>query len=233
MNLYFKQLWWQTVILNRNNIISISIGVTIVYGVVLFLFRDFQYINELLVFVIMNDPAIIGYFFIALSLYIEYRNQIWSALAVTPMELFMIITARLLVLSFLGIFLSVLLVWIVNGFDINYLLLFLGVFGVTILSALLAVLLVPFSDDFMKFAIRSIPIFLPFVSIPLLEYLGLLDFGAIHYIFPIQVCVDMIEGAMNQNETGTYLLHIIGMFGWIVSLYYLTRKMFYKKMMYT
>lgn len=233
MKSFINQLKWQTLILNKNNVISLSVGITVIYGIVLFFFKDFEYINELLVFMIMNDPAVIGFFFIALSIYIEQRQQIWSALSVGPLEIFSILTARLIVLALLGLFLSVLLVWIVKGFAFNMVLFSVGVFGVTILSALIGVLMVPFSNDFMKFAITSIPVFVPFVNVPLLHYLGAIHMGSIRYLFPMQVCLDMIDGALEGEGGSGYWFHMLVMLFWVCLFYFLTRRIFYKKMIYT
>lgn len=233
MKAFINQLKWQTLILNKNNVISISVGITVIYGMVLFFFNDFAYIDELLIFMIMNDPAIIGFFFIALSIFIEQRHQIWSALSVGPLEIFSIITARLIVLALLGLFLSVLLAWIVKGLAFNVVLFSVGVFGVTILSALIGVLMVPYSNDFMKFAILSIPIFVPFVNVPLLNYLGAIHLGSIRHLFPIQVCLDMIDAALMGESGSEYWLHLLIMCLWIGLFYMLTRRIFYRKMIYT
>jgi len=81
MKFFLNHLKWQFVILHKNNIITISVAVTAVYSVILFLFRDATYINKIVIVLVLNDPSVIGYFFIALALFTEIKQDVLKAIS--------------------------------------------------------------------------------------------------------------------------------------------------------
>lgn len=86
MNALIKQLGSQFLILHRNRLIVISAVVTILYGIILLLIKDLPGVDKFLVLLIYNDPAIIGLFFIGLSVIIEKDQGVLHALFVSPMS---------------------------------------------------------------------------------------------------------------------------------------------------
>ena len=156
MNSFLKQLKWQFILLQRNNIIIISFVVTIVYGLILYLLADVKYIDELLISLILNDPSVIGYFFIALAIYTEIKQGVLNALIVTPTNYHHYLISKIISLSVIGTICSILLVLSVKGLNFEFINYTIGSFSICLLSATIGVIILTFASEFLNFALLSI-----------------------------------------------------------------------------
>ena len=200
MKAFFTLLKWQFVLLHKNNIIGISFAVTLIYGVLLYFLRNVGSLDEFLVALILNDPSVIGYFFIALAIYTELKHQILSAVLVTPVSIHQFIIAKVASLVVIGVICSLGLAVSVRGFDFDVWYFTMGSFGICVLSALLGLAMSTYASEFLKFALLSFPVFLTFVNLPLLQYIGVVDVGFVKYLFPIQGSVDMIDFSLSSTK---------------------------------
>jgi fluoroquinolone transport system permease protein len=211
MTTFFTQLKWQFILLQKNNIISISFVVTLIYGIILFFLRDVGNLDKFLVTLVLLDPSIIGYFFIALAIYIEIKHGILEAIFVSSLSIHLLLITRLLSLSILGTLCSLLIAISVKGLDFDIPEYCIGSFGVSMLSALLGLIMLPFAKEFLKFALISIPVFLLFINIPLAAYLNIFDLGPLRYVFPVQGSIDLIDYAVSGS-----VIHVGYAYGSIV-----------------
>lgn len=210
---FFHLLKWQFILLHKNNIITISFAVTFIYAVVLFLLRDIQGLDTVLVALILNDPSVIGYFFIALSIYTEMKHQVLAAIIVTPVNMHQLIITRVLSLSIIGTLCSLGLVISVNGLDFNWWAFIIGSFSICLLSCLLGIYMLTFAGEFLRFTIISIPVFLFFINIPLVHYLGVIDLGYAAYLFPLEGSLQLIDFAVSNAPIDfTYVLFSLLLF---------------------
>ena len=116
---FFKQLKWQLILLNKNNIITISLVVTLVYGVILFFLKEISNIEMFLVSLVLNDPSVIGYFFIALAIYTEIKHGVFNALFVTPVNKHEYLISKIIALSLIGTICSIGLALSIKGLDFD------------------------------------------------------------------------------------------------------------------
>ena len=79
-----QQLKWQFALLHKNNIIAISVAVTAIYALIFLAIKDLGNMDKFLTVLILNDPAIIGMFFIGVAILMEKKQQVLMALFVTP-----------------------------------------------------------------------------------------------------------------------------------------------------
>lgn len=230
MKLVFKQLVCQFILLQKNQIISISMIVTVLYGIILFFLKDFEFIDKILVTLVLIDPTIIGYFFIALIIYTEMKHQLLSAIFVAPINIHKLLIAKIMSLSIIGAVCSLGLVISVKGLDFSFIHFTIGSFGICLLSALLALIVLTKANEFLKFAMISLPVFIVAINISQLQYLGAIDIGHFKYMFPIQGCTDLIDYSVsgtNINFVYAYMSLII-----LVPAFYLFAfKAFKKKIM--
>lgn len=227
---FFKQLVWQLSLLQKNNIISISFGVTLVYALILFSLKSIGNLDQLLTALILNDPSVIGYFFIALAFYTEIKHGILPAIMVSPLSLHKLLSARVLSISLIGSLCSLLLAISIKGLDFGILHFTLGSFFICGLSALLGIFMLTFADEFLKFTMFSIPIFLVFTNVPLIQYLGIIDLHTIKYVFPIQGSLDLIDHALSGKEISFSLSYILSL-GFLIAFYYMAHNAFRKKLL--
>nr|WP_319273557.1 hypothetical protein [uncultured Draconibacterium sp.] len=225
MNSFGSQLKWQFVLLQKNSIIAVSFAVTLMYGLVLYFLRDINGLDKLVVALVLNDPSVIGYFFIALAIYIELKHQILQAIFVTPFNLHHLLISKVISISLIGVVCSLGLAFSVKGFDFNIALFAVGSLAISILSALLGLYMLTFSDEILKFTMTSIPVFLVFVNLPLIQYLGVLKLGIVKYILPIQGSLDLIDYAIS-GTTVNFIYAIISILVFIPLFYWLAFRRF-------
>ncbi|MCB0475789.1 MAG: hypothetical protein KDC69_08935 [Flavobacteriaceae bacterium] len=220
MSTFFQQLKWQFLLLHKNNIINISFAVTLIYGILLFFLRDINGLDKLLVSLVLNDPSVIGYFFISLAIYTEIKDQVLPAIFVSPVNIHHFLISKTIAISFIGLICSIGLALSVKGMGFDIIAYSVGSLGVCLLSALLGVFMLTFASEFLKFAILSIPLFLAFVNISLLQYLGAIEMGVIKYLFPIQGSLDLIDYAISGTRINFWysyvsILVMVPLFYWM------------------
>ncbi len=208
MSSFLQQLKWQFLLLQRNSIIIISFVVTIVYGLLLYFLNDVKYIDELLISLVLNDPSVIGYFFIALAIYTEIKQGVLNALIVTPTNCHHYLISKIIALSVIGTICSILLVLSVKGLNFDYINYTIGSFSICLLSSTIGVIVLTFASEFLNFALLSIPVFFLFTGISLLAYLGTIDIGLFKYFLPVQAGLDLIENAVNGKPINYWYISI-------------------------
>jgi len=223
MKNFLFQLKWQFILLQKNSIISISLAVTVIYGILLFALKDLAGMDNLLIAILLNDPTVIGYFFIALAIYTEIKHQILPAIFVTPVNLHLFLITRTIAISILGVVCSLGLVISIKGLDYNILSFTLGSLGICIISAQLGVYMLTFSDEFLRFSLMSAPFFMLFAVVPLLQYLGVIDVGFIKYFFPIQGSLDIIDYSISGKAINFWyaylsIVFLVPLFHWMAFL---------------
>jgi fluoroquinolone transport system permease protein len=193
--------------------------VTGFYAGVFYLFRDFNSIDKLLVALLLNDPAIIGFLFIGLAIIIEKKSQVLAAISISPINRHIYIATKVLSLSLLGSLCTLGLAYSAVGLNFNLLDMFVGSFIICMITTLLGVILVAFTLEFLKFFLYSLPLILVFVNLPLLDYLGVLELDYFKYISPIQPSLDILISALgdaqDQSLTSEYAVSLV----WLIFVY--------------
>lgn len=225
MTTFFTQLKWQFVLLQKNKIISISFAVTAIYGLLLYFLKETGNLDKILVLLILNDPSVIGYFFIGLAIYTEIKYQILSAVLVTPVSVHQLLISKVLAITVIGVLCSLGLTVSVRGFDFNIFPFVIGSVGICLLSALLGLIVLTYASEFLKFTMLSIPLFLAFINIPLLQYLGAIDIGVLKYLLPVQGSVDLIDYAVSGTAISLVyaymsIIVLVPIFYWLAFLWF-------------
>ncbi|MFT5886053.1 MAG: fluoroquinolone transport system permease protein [Arcticibacterium sp.] len=229
MKIFLTQLKWQFVLLQKNNIISISFAVTVIYGLVLYFFKDLGNLDKILITIVLMDPSVIGFFFIALTFYTEVKQDILPAIFISPLNTHVLLTSRILSLSLVGTLCSLGLAFSSVGFDFHVFEYTIGSFGICLIACLFGLILFPFASEFLKFALMSVPLFIVVFSLPILQYLGAMDAGFMKYVFPIQGSVDLLDYAISDNPISfAYAYFSITFFASI--LYFIGNRIFCQKM---
>lgn len=231
MKSYLNLLLWQLKLLQRNNIIIISFAVTLFYAGALWALRDLGNLDKVLTVVILNDPATIGFFFMGLAISAEYKSKILSALLVTPLNHHAYITTKVLALSIIGLICALAIAYGSIGFTFKVLPFTIGVLHICIITALLGLIIIGYTMEFLKFSLYSIPVFILFVNIPILDYLNAYDFGWIKYLVPIESGLQLIidsYGNSNARISLTMLSYGMSM-AWIALFYFIAFKVFENK----
>lgn len=212
------QLRWQFLILHRNKLIAISILITVMYALIFYMIKDLPNVDRFLVLLIYNDPAIIGMFFIGLSVIVEKNDAVLPALFVTPVSHHYYLISRVLSLSLLGWGCAAGMALALLGPDIAWLHFSAGVFGTCVIFSLAGIFVVSYTTEFLGFMLRSIPVMI-LLSLPLLNYFGLTDIFLFQFT-PIQGALNLIVIAFDPSiETIPVYLSYLSLLLWIPLLY--------------
>lgn len=223
---FLNQLKWQTFLLYKNKVITISLMVTGFYAVVFYLFRDFDAIDKLLVTLLLNDPAIIGFLFIGLAIIIEKKSQVLAAISVSPINRHIYVASKVLSLSLLGSLCTFGLAYSAVGLNFNFFDMLFGSFIICMITTLFGVILVAFTFEFLKFCLYSLPLILVFVNLPLLDYLGVLDLDYFKYISPIQPSLDILISSLGHTQEQSLIIEYVVSLVWLVFIYSIAYRLF-------
>jgi len=228
MKAILTQLRWQFLILHRNKLIAISILITVMYALVFYFIKDLPDVERFLVLLIYNDPAIIGMFFVGLSVIMEKNDAVLPALFVTPVSHHMYLISRVLTLSLLGWACAVGMALPLLGLNIDWLSFSAGVFGTCVIFSLAGVFVVSYTTEFLGFMLRSIPIML-LLSFPLFNFFGLTDIALFQFM-PIQGALNLIVLSFNSSiDTMPISLSYLSLLLWIPLLYFVVYRIFIRR----
>lgn len=222
-----QQLKWQFIILHRNNLINISVGITVLYAIVFYVFKDFAYMEKALTLLVFNDPSLIGLLFFGLAVILEKNQQVLPAFLVTPMSVHHYLLSRIIALTIIGWLCALGMAIAALGFSFNWLHFSFGVIGVCFIFSLAGVFLISYTSEFLNYMLLSIPVMM-LLSLPLLNYYNLTDI-AWFKIVPTQGATDLL---ISSYETPLAIVDLLWAYVstllWIGLLYWGAFNVFYK-----
>ncbi|MEM1138160.1 MAG: hypothetical protein AAGI07_20195 [Bacteroidota bacterium] len=224
-----NQLKWQFILLTKNNIIGITIAVTIIYGLVFFAIKDLGNADKLLTLIIYNDTAIIGLFFIGISVIMEKNQQILPALFVTPINLHHYLLSRIISLSILGWLCTLTMAFVAMGNNFHIFHFSAGVLGICVLCCLAGLYVVSYTTEVLLFLLKTVPFLLFIVVPPLFNYYEVTDI-ALFYLLPVQGSLNLIANASLEQPVQSELIYgYVTTFCWSILLYWFIFKIFKAK----
>jgi fluoroquinolone transport system permease protein len=228
MKALFRLLGWQFKILHKNNLINISIIVTVMYAMIFYLIKDLPNVDKFLILLIYNDPAIIGLFFVGLSVIMEKNDEVLPALFVTPINHHVYLISKILTLSILGWVCATGMTLALLGTNVEWIHFSFGVFSTCVIFSLAGIFVVSYTTEFLNFMLRSIPVMM-LLSLPLLNYFGLTDI-AFFKLSPIQGPLNLIIQSFYKNlEPGFIYFGYGSTLVWIPLLYFGVYYIFVKR----
>ncbi len=202
MNGLFKQIKWQFLIFQRNNLISMIVAISAFYVSIIYLIKDFAGVEKFITLLIYNDPALVGFIFIGISIILEKDQEVLPALFVTPLNHHIYLISRIIALSAIGFSGALAMVLTAKGTSFNFLHFSVGAFSTCVLFSLMGIFVVSYTTEVLHFLLRAIPLLI-FMSLPLLNYFELADLSFLK-LFPVQgglnLMVNSYGEAMNARE---------------------------------
>lgn len=225
-----KQIKWQIILLQKNNIILLSLIITLFYGLVFWLIGDVENIDKILSLLLLNDPTIIGLFFIGVIIIIEKNENVLSALFVTPINHHIYLLSRIIALSLVGWICALGMGYFALGASLNPFYFSYAVLTTCVIACLFGIYIVSFEIEFLKFLLKSIPILLLFFNLPLLNYFGITD-SILFYLSPIQGTLNLFTLSYGDSLSTIEILYSFSIsLVWIIPLYIFVYKTFSSKM---
>jgi fluoroquinolone transport system permease protein len=225
MTQLLQQIKWQFLIFQRNNLITMMIGVIASYAVIIFFLRDLEGVEKFVTLLIYNDPALIGFIFIGVSVILEKDQDVLPALFVTPANHHLYILSRILTLSVIGYLGALAMVLTAKGTSFNLIHFSVGAFSTCVLFSLLGVFIVSYTTEILHFLLRAIPVLI-FMSLPLLNYFELTDWSFLR-LFPVQGGLSLMVNAYAKTPSVAELIFgYISLAVWIPLIYWAVYRTF-------
>lgn len=224
-----KQMKWQFLIFQRNNLIAMITAVTAFYVVIIYLLRDLEGVEKFITLLIYNDPALIGFIFIGVSIILEKDQDVLPALFVTPVDPHLYLLSRILTLSTIGYLGALAMVLAAKGSSFNLMHFSVGAFSTCVLFSLMGVFIVSYTTEILHFLLRAIPLLI-FMSLPLLNYFELTDWSLLR-LFPVQGGLSLMVSAYTETPSIPELIFgYISLVVWIPVLYWFVYRVFVSRM---
>ena len=147
-------------------------------------------------YILLGDISVIGFFFIAGTVFFEKQERTLGAVISTPLRFWEYLTAKLAILLLVSVFLAVALATIANGFAYELAPLLVGVVLGTLLMLLVGFTTsLPFGSVSDWFLVATIP--LAVMNLPVLYYSGVWP-NPLLYLIPTQGPLLLFGAAFGQ-----------------------------------
>jgi fluoroquinolone transport system permease protein len=225
----FKQVKWQLLIFQKNNLITMIVGITAFYLLIIYLIKDFANIEKFITLLIYNDPAVVGFIFIGISIILEKDQEVLPALFVTPLNHHIYLISRIIALSTIGFCGALAVVLMAKGGSFNLVHFAVGAFSTCGLFCLLGIFIVSYTTEVLHFLLRAIPMLI-FMSLPLLNYFELTDLSLLK-IFPVQGGLNLMVNSYRESPiVGELIFGYISILFWTPLLYWVVYRVFIAKL---
>ena len=94
-------------------------GTTAAYVLLIYFLKDYGNLEKFVTLLIYNDPAIIGFIFIGISIILEKDQNVLQIYFITPLSHHIYLLSRIITLSILGFFGALVMVITAKGTSIN------------------------------------------------------------------------------------------------------------------
>ncbi|HMS39094.1 MAG TPA: hypothetical protein PKE69_02625 [Pyrinomonadaceae bacterium] len=228
MNALFKQITWQFQLFQRNNLLTMIAAMTAIYVGLIYFLKDFAGIEKFVTLLIYNDPAVVGFIFIGISIILEKDQEVLPALFVTPLNPHIFLISRVITLSTLGFFGALAMVLAAKGFSFNLVYFSVGAFSTCVLFCYLGIFIVSGTTEILHFLLRGVPLLI-LMSLPLLNYFELTNLSFLK-LFPVQGGLNLLVNSYTKTPVlSEVIFGYISIFVWIPLLYWFVSKIFISK----
>jgi fluoroquinolone transport system permease protein len=202
-------------LLSRNNVITISIIVTLIYVGLFKLLSALGNIEKVLVTVIFNDPALLGFLFVGVMVLFEKNENTIQALAVSPVKISNYILSKSISLTLVSLLCCFAMAISGYGMDFNFIHFSMAAIFTTMVFSFLGFIAVAGQSNFNQYILRALGIIL-FLSLPFLGYFDLV--AEIWFVlFPTYTAIKLFDFAFQEKVPlqEMIFIYLVSVF-WIV-----------------
>jgi fluoroquinolone transport system permease protein len=225
MTRLLKQISWQFLIFQRNNLVTMIVAITAFYVLIIYFVRELPNVDRFVLLLIYNDPAIVGFIFMGIAIILEKDQDVLPALFATPLDHHVYLISRIVTLSTLGTLGALAMMFAAHGTRFNLVHFSVGAFFTCVLFTLLGIVVVSYTQEVLHFMLRAIPVLIG-MSLPLLNYFELTD-STILRLFPIQGGLNLI---VNSYREPVYVFELIygyvSIAAWTTAFYWFAYRKF-------
>lgn len=174
MNTFLHLLLHDFRLLFRNQIVTISVVVTLAYVGVFRFLAQFGAVEKLLILIIFNDPALLGFLFVGVMVLFEKNEGTWQALAVTPVRTSQYILSKSIALTIISLLCSCAMVLAAYGWQFHWGYFTLATLLTTLLYSMLGFIAVARQRLFNKYILLAGGLII-LLGLPFLGYFGVVS----------------------------------------------------------
>jgi fluoroquinolone transport system permease protein len=197
------------ILLYRNKIIVISLLVTTVYVLIFRALSAFGNIEKLLVLVIFNDPALLGFLFVGVMVLFEKNENTLEALAVTPIKISNYILSKSINLTLISLICCFAMVLSGYGSDFHYAHFFLATVLTTLIFSFIGFIVVAGQSNFNKYILKAMGLIL-LLTVPFLGYFEVTE-SFYYVLFPTYPAIGLYNLAFAEQISPMQLIFHYGL----------------------
>lgn len=217
---------WDFVLLARNQIILISGIVTIIYIGIFQAIKGIEEVDKVLVLIIFNDPALLGFIFVGVSVLFEKNENTLQALVVSPLKEVNYILSKTIALTLISLGCCLIMALAAKGPNFQWIHYSAATIGTTALFGFVGFILISSVRSINEFILKSALLFMV-MGLPFLGYFEVID-PVYFLIFPAQPCIDLFNASFVQTPWSNLLFGYIGLLIWNVISFRLALRAFRK-----
>lgn len=212
------------VLLQRNQLLTISAIVSAIYVLVFRGLSSFGNVEQVLVLVIFNDPALLGFMFVGVLYLFEKNEGTLEVLAVSPVSVSNYILSKTIALTCVSLVCCFIMVFACYGFNFNYFHFGLATIFSTFIFTMLGYIAVAGQKTFNQYMLRAIGIIL-LASLPFLSYFGVASRNWF-LLFPTLPAIDLYTFSFTGNIPFNDVIVAYGAcILWSISTFSIARKL--------
>jgi fluoroquinolone transport system permease protein len=185
------------ILLQRYKVIGISIALTIIYIAIFKAISQFGNTDRILILIIFNDPALLGFLFTGVMILFEKNENTLQALAVSPLKERNYMLSKTVSLSTVSLVCCYAMAFAAVGMNFNLIHYFFASLLTTVFFTFSGIIIVSGVDTFNRFLMKAVG-FLILLSLPFLGYYELLSRNWFLWM-PTQSCIDLYRAAFEEN----------------------------------
>lgn len=214
-------------LLSRNNIIAISVIVTLIYIGVFYWLSGLVNAEKFLVLVIFNDPALIGFLFTGVMVLFEKNENTIQALAASPVAKGHYILSKSIALTTIATLCCFAMALAGMGTQFHFIHFGLASMLTTLIFSFFGFIIVAGENTFNKFILKAIGLLI-LIAIPFLGYFGISSRFWFLWM-PTQPAIDLFEASFStETSTSTLIYAYSALSFWVLLTFILSRKMIHK-----
>lgn len=189
-----SMLRWDVRLQRRYGFYTVYAALTVFYAVA-FVALPASLTERALVFVVLSDPSVLGFYFVAALVLIEKREGVLDALVVSPLGVRGYLVSKVASLTLLAVVVATALSLLVHSGGVNLPLLVLGVALTSIPFVLVGFVSVARFDSINDYFLSAL-LYGVVLYAPLLSYFSLFD-TPVFYLLPVRPALILIDGAFH------------------------------------
>ena len=177
-------------LINRNNIIAISIFVSALYIGLFLALKSLGNVERFLVLVIFNDPVLLGFLFVGIMMLFERNENTLEALSVSPMRIRNYVLSKTMALTLVALLCCIAMVISGYGTNFNWIHFIMGTILTTIMFSFIGFVVVAGQKSFNHYMLRAIGVII-LLGVPFLGFFELTS-KIWFLLFPTTPAIELI-----------------------------------------